>query len=182
MKITDSLPWERSVFFLLLPRSNLQKYFVTLLVCVRVLVKFLSLRFPSVRLVWCRSQQPLCLASARRLLEVHSPLRCTSWPNLFHIQLFYVSSAKLLDRPLRRREGERLKGRFSPSSRPPNRLPPRSCVIYVERALACFCPRQQSAFSSDPLSLPQPARHHRVEINKSSGRVGAASLKLKKDF
>lgn len=74
-------------------------------------------------------------------------------------------------------------GRFYPSSRPPNGLPPRSCVIYVKRALACFCPRQHSAFSRDPLSLPQPARHHRVEINKSSpGRVRAASLKLKKDF
>lgn len=74
-------------------------------------------------------------------------------------------------------------GRFYPSSRPPNGLPPRSCVIYVKRALACFCPRQPSAFSRDPLSLPQPARHHMVEINKSSPeRVRAASLKLKKDF
>lgn len=77
----------------------------------------------------------------------------------------------------------RLMGRFYPSSRPPNGLPPRSCVIYVKRALACFCPRQPSAFSRDPLSLPQPARHHMVEINKSSPeRVRAASLKLKKDF
>lgn len=86
---------------------------------------------------------------------------------------------------MRKKDGtrDRLKGRFYPSSRPPNGLPPRSCVIYVERALACFCPRQRSAFSRDPLSLPQPARHHRVEINKSSpGRVRAASLKLKNDF
>lgn len=77
----------------------------------------------------------------------------------------------------------RLKGRFYPSSRPPNGLPPRSCVIYVERALACFCPRQLSAFSRDPLSLRQPARYHRVEINKSSpGRVRAASFEIKTGF
>lgn len=81
------------------------------------------------------------------------------------------------------RTRDRLKGRFYPSSRPPNGLPPRSCVIYVERALACFCPRHHSAFSRDLLCLPQPARHHRVEINESSpGRARAASLKLKKDF
>lgn len=84
---------------------------------------------------------------------------------------------------MRKGRDQRLRGRFYPSSRPPNGLPPRSCVIYVERALACFCPRQHSAFSRDPLSLPQPARHHRVEINKGSpGRVRAASLKLRKDF
>ena len=82
-----------------------------------------------------------------------------------------------------RKEGQnhRLKGWFYPSSRPPNGLPPCSCVIYVKRALACFCLRQHSAFSRDPLSLPQPARHHRVEINKGSpGRVRAVRLKWKK--
>lgn len=53
-----------------------------------------------------------------------------------------------------------------------------SCVIYVKRALACFCPRQHSSFSRDLLSLPWPARHHRVEKNEGfPGRVQAASLK-----
>lgn len=84
---------------------------------------------------------------ARRLLEVHYPLRWMSWPNLFQILLFYASSAKLLDRPLRQRmrkkdrTKDRLMGRFYLSSRPPNGLPPRSCVIYVKRALALFQPQ-----------------------------------------
>lgn len=81
-----------------------------------------------------------------------------------------------------RREGpnHRLKGWFYPCSRPPNGLPPRSCVIYVERSRACSCLRQRSVFSRDPLSLSKPARHHRVKINKSSPQRVRAKLKLKK--
>lgn len=78
----------------------------------------------------------------------------------------------------RTRDGQT--GRFHLSGRPPNGLPPRSCVIYVSRALApfFFCPRQWWSFSRDPLSLPPPARHHKVEINKSSPGWARALKKM----
>lgn len=127
---------------------------------------------------------------ARRLLEVHYPLRWMSWPNLFQILLFYASSAKLLDRPLRHKEWEGRTepktdwwvGSISPADHQTDFL--HAPVLFMWRELwPLFSPRQHSAFSRDPLSLPQPARHHRVEINKTSpGRVKATSLKLKKGF
>lgn len=121
-------------------------------------------------LVWCSSRRPLCLGPQVTGSPQSAQMQVLA--QSFHILQFYASSAKLLARTW-----DRLMGRFT--SRPLNGLPPRSCVIYVRRALACFCPRQRGALSSDPLSLPQPARYHRVEMSKSSPeRVRATSLKL----
>lgn len=143
-------------------------------------LQFLNQWLPCVRSVWCSSQRPLCLdpQAIGSPLSTQMYILAQSHPDPAVLCLFSRAATYTTETRVRKKYRTRdgLKGGFYPSSRPPNGLPPRSCVIYVERALTCFCPGQQGAFSSDPLGLPKPARQHRVERNKSySWRVRAAS-------
>lgn len=135
------------------------KQFSHILFCIEIMVTVLKSVTPM-----CQISLMLFTAStlsgwSRRLLEVHYPLRWMSWPNLFQILLFYASSAKMLDRPLRPREWETRTepetdwwvGSVSPADHQTDFL--HAPVLFMWRELwLFFCPRQHSAFSRNPLS------------------------------